>query len=146
MYLFNIIWIGLTWSRSKRKLITILQFYSTLLILYTTIVFNLNQKLANERRYRDCHGGGGRVRGVVVVGEDGSHPRRRHCRHGHRSRGGRRLASTLASASLSSLPPRPSSSWKQTARVTVVVATAAIIIADVLFIMVGVKHGSSLRW
>ncbi len=79
--------------------------------------------------------------GVVIVAEDGSRPCRRHCRHGHRCRGGRRLASASVS-----LPPRPSSLWKQTARVTVVIATVAIIIPDVLLIVVGVAHGSSLRW
>ena len=104
-------------------------------------MFNLNQKLANER-YRNRHGGRGRMRGgVVIVAEDGSRPCRRHCRHGHRCRGGRRLASVSVS-----LPLRPSSLWKQTARVTVVIATVAIIIPDVLLMVVGVAHGSSLRW
>ncbi len=79
--------------------------------------------------------------GVVIVAEDGSRPCHRHCCHGHRCCGGRRLASASAS-----LLPRPSSLWKQTARVTVIIATVAIIIPDVLLIVVGVAHGSSLRW
>jgi len=86
------------------------------------------------------------MQGISIVGEDGFHPCCHHCCHGYCSCGGRWLASTLVSALLSSLPLQPSLSWKQMAHITIIIATMAIIITDVLLIVVGVEHGSSLCW
>ncbi len=59
---------------------------------------------------------------IAVVAADGLRRRRRRCRCDHPHCGSRRLTFTI------------------------VIATVAIIIPDVLLIVVGVAHGSSLHW